>query len=142
MLAYTARRVALLVPLLVGIAVVVFGLMQIIPGDPAVVLLGQDATPQAVAQLRAALGLDRPLVVQLGVYFGNLARGDLGDSIFRNEPVISAIASRLTATIEVAVAALAFAVVCGLALGVVAALKRGRVTDGPARLGKILDARL
>lgn len=108
---------------------VVFGLMQIIPGDPAVVLLGQDATPQAVAQLRAALGLDRPLVVQLGVYFGNLARGDLGDSIFRNEPVISAIASRLTATIEVAVAALAFAVVFGLALGVVAALKRGRVTD-------------
>jgi peptide/nickel transport system permease protein len=91
--------------------------------------LGQDATPQAVAQLRAALGLDRPLVVQLGVYFGNLAHGDLGDSIFRNEPVISAIASRLTATIEVAVAALAFAVVCGLVLGVVAALKRGTVTD-------------
>jgi peptide/nickel transport system permease protein len=129
MLAYTAKRLALLVPLLFGIVVVVFGLMQIIPGDPAVVLLGQDATPEAVAELRHVLGLDRPLVVQLARYVGNLVRGDLGESIFRGEPVITAIASRLPATIEVTVVALGFAVLVGLLLGVLAAVKRGSAID-------------
>jgi peptide/nickel transport system permease protein len=129
MLAYTAKRLALLVPLLFGIVVVVFGLMQIIPGDPAVVLLGQDATPEAVAELRHALGLDRPLVVQLARYIGSLVRGDLGDSIFRGEPVVTAIASRLPATVEVAVVALGFAVLVGIVLGVLAAVKRGSAID-------------
>jgi peptide/nickel transport system permease protein len=129
MLAYTAKRLALLVPLLFGIVVVVFGLMQIIPGDPAVVLLGQDATPEAVAQLRHALGLDRPLVVQLTRYIGSLFRGDLGDSIFRGEPVVTAIGSRLPATVEVAVVALGFAVLAGMVLGVLAAVKRGSAID-------------
>jgi peptide/nickel transport system permease protein len=129
MLAYTAKRLALLVPLLFGIVVVVFGLMQIIPGDPAVVLLGQDATPEAVAELRHALGLDRPLVVQLARYIGSLFRGDLGDSIFRGEPVVTAIASRLPATVEVAVVALGFAVLVGIVLGVLAAVKRGSAID-------------
>ncbi len=73
MFSYTAKRIVLLLPLLFGITVVVFGLMQIIPGDPAVVLLGQDATPEAVAEMRQALGLDQPLIVQLGRYVKNVA---------------------------------------------------------------------
>ena len=109
--------------------VVVFGLMQIIPGDPAVVLLGQDATPEAVAELRRVLGLDQPLLVQLGRYIVNLAQGDLGQSIFRDEPVIAAIASRLVATVEVALAALMLAVVIGVLIGVWAAVKRGSAVD-------------
>ena len=134
MLQYTLRRTALLVPLLFGIVVVVFTLMQIIPGDPAVVLLGQDATPEAVAALRTTLGLDRPLPVQLAFYVANLLQGDLGDSIFRGEPVIVAIGSRLMATVEVAVTALVLAVTIGLALGVLAAVKRGSIVDTASML--------
>jgi len=129
MVSYTLRRIALLVPLLFGIVVVVFGLLQIIPGDPAVVLLGQDATPEAVSELRTRLGLDRPLPVQLGRYVLNLVQGDLGESIFRGEPVVAAIASRLPATIEVALAALCFAILLGGLLGVLSAIKQGSVFD-------------
>ncbi len=134
MLHYTLRRTALLVPLLFGIVVVVFALMQIFPGDPAVVLLGQDATPEAVAALRTTLGLDRPLPVQLAFYVADLLQGDLGDSIFRGEPVIVAIGSRLMATVEVAVTALVLAVTIGLALGVLAAVKRGSIVDTASML--------
>lgn len=138
MLTYALRRITLLVPLLLGIALVVFGLLQLIPGDPAVVLLGQDATPEAVAAVRRGLGLDQPLPIQLGRYLANLVRGDLGESIFRNEPVVSAIASRLPATVEVAVVALGFAVVVGLGLGVLAAIRRGTAID----VGSMIFAQL
>jgi ABC-type dipeptide/oligopeptide/nickel transport system permease component len=134
MVAYTLRRVTLLVPLLFGIVVVVFGLLQIIPGDPAVVLLGQDGTPEAVSELRATLGLDRPLPIQLGRYILNLTRGDLGVSIFRGETVVAAIASRLPATIEVAVAALIFAILLGSVLGVLSAIKQGSAIDTASML--------
>jgi peptide/nickel transport system permease protein len=134
MVSYTLRRIALLVPLLLGIVVVVFGLLHIIPGDPAVVLLGQDATPEAVAELRATLGIDRPLPIQLGQYVLNLARGDLGESIFRGESVVAALASRLPATIEIALAALCFAIALGLLLGVLSAIKQGSVIDTASML--------
>ena len=129
MLAYAAKRIALLIPTLVGILVIVFGLMQIVPGDAAALLLGEQATPEAVAEIRAALGLDRPLPVQLGDYLASFFRGDLGVSFFQNEPVTRVIASRLGATVELAVAALVFAIVLGLALGLVAAVRQGSVAD-------------
>lgn len=138
MLRYTVRRVALLVPLLLGVVVAVFALMRLVPGDPATVFLGQDATPEAVAELRRTLGLDRPWPVQLGRYLANVARGDLGESIFRGEPVIVAIGSRLPATVEVAIAALAIAVFAGLGLGVAAALGRGSALD----IGSMVFAQL
>lgn len=134
MASYAARRILLLIPLLVGIVIVVFGLMQIIPGDPAVVLLGQDATPDAVAELRETLGLDDPLPVQLGRYLARFARGDLGESIFRAEPVAGAIAARLPATMELAVASLVFSILVGGILGVLAAVKRGTAVDTVAML--------
>ena len=129
MFAYTARRVALLVPLLFGIILVVFALVHLIPGDPAAVLLGQDATPEAVADLQRELGLDRPLPIQFMVYLGDVLRGNLGQSIFRGEPVLAAIGSRLPATIELAVIALAIALGLGLGLGVLAAVRRGSPVD-------------
>ncbi len=129
MLAYTLRRLALLVPLLAGIVVIVFGLMQLVPGDPAAVLLGENATPEAVAGLRRTLGLDRPLHHQLGRYLVGLLHGDLGQSVFQNESVAAAIARRLPATIEVAVVATLFAVLIGVGLGIVAAVYRGTPID-------------
>ena len=98
MLAYTMRRLAFFVPMLIGIAIVVFALMHVIPGDPARVLLGDDATPEAVAQLRATLGLDQPWPVQLVRYFERLAAGDLGRSMFLTDSVANLILARLPAT--------------------------------------------
>lgn len=129
MLAYAARRIALLVPLLVGIAVLVFLLMHLIPGDPARVLLGDDATPEAVARLRASLGLDRALPVQLWLYFERLAALDLGRSIFQSQSVASLILARLPATLEIAFMALLISALLGVALGVAAAVKQGSIID-------------
>ncbi len=129
MLAYTVKRILLVIPTLVGILVIVFGLMQVVPGDPAAILLGEQATAEAIAEVRHELGLDRPLPVQLGDYISSSLRGDLGDSFFQNEPVTRAIGARLGATIELAVASLVFAIVLGLFLGVVAAIKQGSIID-------------
>lgn len=129
MLAYTVKRILLVIPTLVGILVLVFGLMQVVPGDPAAILLGEQATAEAIAEVRHELGLDRPLPVQLGDYILSSLRGDLGDSFFQNEPVTRAIGARLGATIELAVASLVFAIVLGLFLGVIAAVKQGSIID-------------
>ena len=105
--------------------IVTFSLLLLIPGDPAAVLLGQEASPDDIAQLRATLGLDQPWYVRLGRYFADLLQGDMGRSIFQNQAVSEIILSRLGATIELAVAALLIAVVIGVALGVVAAMRQG-----------------
>ncbi len=129
MLAYTVKRILLVVPTLVGILVLVFALMQVVPGDPAAILLGEQATAEAIAEVRHELGLDRSIPVQLGDYIWSSLQGDLGDSFFQNEPVTRAIGARLGATIELAVASLVFAIVVGLFLGVVAAVKQGSIVD-------------
>src|SRR5688572_311915 len=120
MLSYVARRLILLVPMAAGMVVVTFSLLLLIPGDPAAVLLGQEASQADIAQLRASLGLDQPWFVRLGRYFAALLQGDLGRSLFQNQSVAEIILSRLGATVELAVAALAIAVALGLVLGVVA----------------------
>jgi peptide/nickel transport system permease protein len=129
---YALRRLALLVPLIFGVILVAFALMHLVPGDPAVVLLGQDATPAAAAELRRELGLDRPAGVQVVRYLWSVVRGDLGRSIFRHEPVLSAFGGRLPATVELAGSAVAVALLLGLALGIGSALKPGSWID---RLG-------
>lgn len=129
MLSYVMRRVLLLIPMMLGIVVILFGLMRLIPGDPAVVLLGQDATPQAIAQMHHALGLDRPLIVQLGIYIAHLTMGDLGRSIFQHDPVSQIVLVHLSATVELTVTALFLAIVIGLPLGIVAAVRQGSVID-------------
>ena len=129
MLSYAARRVLAFVPMVLGIAVVTFGLVSLLPGDAAVVLLGQDASAEAVAQLRDLLRLDDPWYARLGAYLAGLAQGDLGTSVFQNRPVVLIVAERLGATVELACAALLVAVLSGVALGVVAALRPGSRTD-------------
>jgi len=134
MLAYIAWRLVLFVPLIVGIVVVTFVIMQLLPGDTALILLGEQATSETLAEMRTALGLDRPWYVRLLAYFADLLRGDLGQSVFENQPVVSAIGARIGATLELALVALLIAVVLGIALGVAAALWRGTVVDTAAML--------
>jgi ABC-type dipeptide/oligopeptide/nickel transport system permease component len=130
MLHYVARRLLLLVPVLIGILAIVFFLVHLIPGDPAAVLLGpQNATPVAVRALRHALGLDRPLGVQFLIYLGRVVRGDLGISIFQNISVVAIIGQHLPATIELTVCAMIVGVLLGVAAGVAAAVRRGSIID-------------
>lgn len=129
MTAYLIRRLLLFVPMAAGIVVVTFGLLLLIPGDPAAVLLGQDATAEGIASLRLALGLDDPWYQRLGRYAWNVVQGDLGRSIFQNAPVADIILGRLGATIELAVVALILSVIVGVALGVLAAVRQGGIVD-------------
>jgi peptide/nickel transport system permease protein len=128
-LRYLVRRLIVFALTLLGVAVVVAALLRLVPGDPAVVFLGENATPENVAELQRSLGLDRPWPLQLARYIGALARGDLGRSLFQREPVSKLIAERLPATLELALAALLFGVAVGGVLGVVSALKRGSPAD-------------
>lgn len=134
MLSYVAWRLVLFVPMVVGIVVVTFLIMELLPGDTALILLREEATPETLAELRTVLGLDRPWYLRLLAYFGDLLRGDLGDSIFENQPVVNSIGARVGATLELAIVALLIAVVLGIALGVAAALWRGTLVDTAAML--------
>ena len=129
MVAYVIRRLLLLIPMAIGMVVVTFGLLLIIPGDPAAVLLGQDATPEAIENLRNTLGLNDPWYIRLWDYFAALLQGDMGRSIFQNQPVAEIIFGRLGATIELAVVALLLATLIGLTLGVLAAIRQGSWID-------------
>jgi len=129
MLTYLGRRLLQLVPTLVLISLLVFVMLRLMPGDPAQVLAGQEATPEIVAEIRARLGLDRPLPVQYALYFRSLIRGDLGASIRSHQPVIEEIAQRLPATLLLGFTAVSVAFVVGLVLGGVAAARVGRWPD-------------
>src|SRR5690606_1269761 len=129
MIAYIVRRLLLFIPMAAGMVVVTFGLLLIIPGDPAAVLLGQEASPEAIMRLRDTLGLNDPWYVRLWDYFASLLTGDMGMSIFQNQPVATIILGRLGATVELAVAALLIATVLGLSLGVAAAMRQGSIVD-------------
>jgi peptide/nickel transport system permease protein len=129
MLRYLVRRLLLTVPVLLGVATLVFALIHFIPGDPAQAMLGEGASQQDIEQLRARLGLDRPLVVQYGAFLAGMAHGDLGVSLRNDQPVAAQILQRMPATAELAVAAMAVAVLFALPLGIVAAVWRGTAID-------------
>ncbi len=129
MLRFLARRVALTIPVLMGVATLVFSLIHLIPGDPAQAMLGEAASPQDVAELRTRLGLDRPLVEQYGTFLNGVVRGDLGRSIRTSQPVTAMIVERMPATFELAAAAMLVAVGMALPLGIVAAVWRGTAID-------------
>lgn len=129
MIAFVTRRLLLLIPMAAGMVVVTFGLLLLIPGDPAAVLLGQEASADAIATLRNNLGLNDPWYIRLWDYFAGLLHGDMGASIFQNQPVSEIIMSRLGATLELAIVSLVLASTIGLALGVVAAIRQGSWVD-------------
>ena len=129
MLRYLIQRVVAAVPVVLLVATAVFLLLFLTPGDPAAVILGADARPEQVAELRARLGLDQPVYVQLGNWYLRLLRGDLGQSIFENRPVTEAIWSRAEPTLLLTILATVVAVTLGLTMGLIAALRRGRWQD-------------
>jgi ABC-type dipeptide/oligopeptide/nickel transport system permease component len=129
---YLLRRLALTVPVLLGVATLVFLLIHLVPGDPAQAMLGDGAAPQDVSALRTRLGLDQPLLVQYAQFLRGISRGDLGRSLRTGQPVLSAIGDRLPATAELALSAMMVALLVALPLGVAAAVWRGTVVDHAA----------
>jgi ABC-type dipeptide/oligopeptide/nickel transport system permease component len=130
--AFLARRIALTIPVLFGVATLVFSLVHFIPGDPAQAMLGEAAPQADVEELRRRLGLDRPLLEQYGAFFAGLARGDLGTSMRTGQPVTSQILERMPATFELAAAAMLVAICVSLPLGIAAAVRRGTTVDHAA----------
>ncbi|MEJ5946061.1 ABC transporter permease [Pseudokineococcus basanitobsidens] len=142
MLRFVVRRLALLVPVLLGLSVLLFAWLRALPGDPARTLLGERATPAAVERITQAYGFDRPLPAQYVTYLGNLLTGDLGTSSRTGEPVVDSFLLRFPATIELALAALLVAVVLGIPLGYLAARRHGSALDtflvGGSLLGTVV----
>ena len=124
MLRYTIHRLLLTIPVLVGISVVVFLIMALIPGDPATAILGAFATPENATKLRAELGLDRPLIEQYFTWTGNLLSGDFGRSYALNRPVLDELLERLGPTLLLAGSAMCVCVLLGLIAGLLAAVKQ------------------
>lgn len=129
MTAYILRRLLQLIPVLFGIALVVFLIMALLPGDPALAILGPYATPETLASLRRELGLDQPLWRRFFIWLGNVLQGDLGRSVTLQRPVIDEIAERVGPTLLLAATALALSVVLGLAAGAIAAAHRRQWQD-------------
>ncbi len=121
---YLFGRVFHMVLVLFGISVVVFVMLKLTPGDPAATLLGIQATPAELARVQHAMGLDRPWVVQFGIWFGNLLRGDLGVSYISRKPVAELIGTRFPATLELTILAMLLAATIGIPAGILSATRR------------------
>jgi peptide/nickel transport system permease protein len=129
MVSYILRRILATLPVMAIVALFVFGLLYIAPGDPAVVIAGDQASPADVEHIRQALGLDRPFLVQFGSWLWRILHGDLGTSIFTNLPVASLIAQRIEPTLSLMVLTLVLTILVAVPLGVVAAWKAGTWLD-------------
>ncbi|WP_209542038.1 ABC transporter permease [Variovorax sp.] len=129
MFRFAAARIAMAVPTLLIVAVSVFVLIRLIPGDPAQLLLGDLATPASLADLRARLGLDRSLPAQFGIWFGHVLQGDLGTSINSGQDVLSLVAERFLISGRIVLVAVALAALVAVPAGMVAAWKQNRAPD-------------
>lgn len=129
MLRVIGKRLALLVPTLFGLSVLLFLWVRSLPGGPATALLGERATPEAVARVNELYGFDQPLLAQYFTYMGKLLQGDFGTSIITGRPVLEEFATRFPATIELSVVALIFAIGIGIPLGYLAARRYGKLAD-------------
>jgi ABC-type dipeptide/oligopeptide/nickel transport system permease component len=126
---YLVRRILLTIPVLIGVATLVFSLIHLVPGDPAQAMLGDGASERDIADLRTRLGLDRPLPEQYARFMSGLVRGDLGTSFRTGQPVVGAILERVPATIELAMASMLVAMVVAIPLGIIAAVRQGTFAD-------------
>jgi len=135
---YIIRRIIGLIPVLLGITILVFFLIRLIPGDPALIMLGERARPDDVARVREQLGLNEPIHIQYFRYMGQLLRGDLGQSIINRTDVTFELAYRLPATIEMVTGALIFGSVVGITIGVISAVRRNSLFDIAGMIGALL----
>ena len=129
MVTLLGRRLLATIPLLFLVSLVVFALVHALPGDPAVLFLGEEADPETLARFRVRLGLDRPLVAQYATWLARALRGDLGRSLRTNQPVAEAILERLPVTLELLAAALSVSLAIAIPMGVVSAVKRNSGLD-------------
>lgn len=137
MFSYTLKRIFWTIPTLFGVTLLVFSMVHLAPGDPAVALLGDKANKKAITELRAQLGLDKPLYVQYYIYMKNVVHGNFGKSAKSNEPVIDEFNDRFPATVELSVVAMFFAVLFGLLAGIVSAVKRYSIFDYTSMFGAL-----
>jgi peptide/nickel transport system permease protein len=134
MLRFFLRRMLSAFPSLIGLMIVTFLLIRVVPADPAAALAGDNATPQQIAEIRHQYGFDRPIYEQLLLYFGQVFRFDFGESQYSHRPVGLDIAQRLPATLELTLAALSLAILVGIPLGVIAGVNHNRWPDFALRL--------
>ena len=134
MFAYAVRRIAQIVPTLVFVSILIFGLQQLLPGDPAVVLAGEERDPNVVAYLHKKLHLDEPLPVRYLYWIDGVVHGDLGESLRLQRPVLALILEKLPVTIELALLAIVIALAIGIPAGIVSAVRRGSAWDYAANV--------
>jgi peptide/nickel transport system permease protein len=134
LLSFALRRVALAVPSLLGLLVITFLMIRMVPADPAAALAGDNATVAQIAQIRQQYGLDQPVWVQFGAYLNGVAHLDFGTSVYSNRAVATDIAQRLPATLELTMVSLVIGIVLGVPLGVVAAVQHNRWPDFAIRV--------
>jgi peptide/nickel transport system permease protein len=132
--AFLIRRLATIVPTLVFVTMLIFGLQQLLPGDPAIILAGEDRDPNVVAYLRAKMHLDEPLPVRYGYWLAGVVRGDLGESLRMQKPVVALIAEKLPVTLELAALAMLIALAIGIPAGIVSAVRRNTAWDYGANM--------
>jgi len=129
MFAYLVRRIAAIIPTLIFVSMLIFGLQQLLPGDPAIVLAGEDRDPTVVAYLREKMHLDEPLPVRYLYWIKGVLRGDLGESLRMQKPVRELILEKLPVTLELAAFAIVIALAIGVPMGIVSAVKRNTAWD-------------
>jgi peptide/nickel transport system permease protein len=135
---YILRRLLSLIPVLLGVSIVVFALIRMIPGDPVIVMLGERARPEDVERVRAELGFDQPIVVQYLDWIGRVLQGDLGKSIINRTDVMVELQSRLAATLELVIFGLLIGLIIGVSVGIISALRRGSWIDLTVTAGSLI----
>jgi peptide/nickel transport system permease protein len=131
---FLLKRIAQLLPTLVLVSMLIFALQQLLPGDPAKILAGEEQDPQVIAYLTAKMHLDEPLPVRYAYWMGGVLRGDLGESVRNQQPVLQLVAQKLPVTLELAVLAMLIAVCIGIPAGIVSAVARGSAWDWAANV--------
>ncbi len=126
---YIVKRLAMLVPVMLGVSIIAFSLIHLAPGDPARTMLGERATQEQLNEIREKYGLDKPLYVQYGIWLNGVLHGDLGRSITTHEEVAKEIGDRLPNTMELSIAAMIFAIIVGVFAGIISATKQYSITD-------------
>lgn len=137
MFSYIVKRVLWAIPTLLGVSVIIFSMVHLAPGDPALVMLGEHASKEAVEALREQMGLNKPLIEQYFMFIFNAVQGDFGVSITSGQPVLDEFLERFPATVELATTALVFATILGLFAGIISAVKRYSIFDYVSMTGAL-----
>lgn len=138
MVSYIIRRLLLTVPTLIGVTLIVFSMIRLIPGDPAIAIAGEHASVEVVTAIRERLGLDRPFIVQYAIFLGNLLRGDLGRSAWTGRPVSTELWGRFRNTLELTGASILIALVVGVLAGIISATRQYSFFDYIAMVGAMM----